>query len=418
MTIVKKIKEVSNSRAARSLFLMQIRALSLLVKFLLTIYIVRFLSLEDLGLYGLIVAGTLVVPACLGLSLMYTISRKAITQSTEELAKNLFNYGRYNACIYTLIFLIAVGVGLVTGKLSFVLLLCAVLFFEHMNHDFYNLLLNLSKPFSANILHTIRTSVWILLYMVWAYFVPSLRNIETLLIFWVIGSACAFVCFFKVMRIREWDFKINAEPFICWLKREFWETRIIYINVLAQTGFQYFDRYLISFFLGLELTGVYVLFLQVNSALYNLLNTGIIQVSRPKMVSAYKNQEPGYKNIYINCRRNVFFVATVLAVAATIFVYLVLPYLDKPLVTEWFPVLYIIMFSSVFQAQHGVQGLVFYSQHREDLILKINMILFPVMVACYVAFIPAFGLWGAATCLVVFVTLKLFLQYKYVARLL
>lgn len=417
MGVVRKIKEARLGNFARSLLLMKIRGGTLAVKFLLTVYLARFLSLEDLGVFGIVTATAIVFPTLAGLSIMQIVSRHAITRPSEYLTGELLNYGRLLACIYAIVFVVVITAGMLSGQHVFALLLCSLVLLEHVNNDMYNLLLNLSKPFSANVLHALRAAVWAVTYMVAAYVHPPLRHINAVLAFWLVGSACAFIGFFVTVRIWEWRPNLQMKPFLLWVRDAVKQSRLFYLNSLAFTAFQYLDRYLISLFLGLEMTGVYVFFWQVCSAIPNLLNTGVIQVARPKMVRAFKEGSAAYWRIYTDCRRNTLLAALLLGVLTVLLVYLVLPHLDKKRVTENFPVLYVIMFGFVVQVQHSVQALVFYSQHREDQVLRINLILFPVMVLSYMALIPIFGLWGAAASLVLFAVMKLGLQYRYVARL-
>jgi len=91
----------------RALLIMKIRGASLVAKFLLTLFIARFMGFEQLGLYGLITAATIWAPVVLGLGITYTLSRHAVTQTTGEVTAALRQYGRFLSAIYAVLLMAA-----------------------------------------------------------------------------------------------------------------------------------------------------------------------------------------------------------------------------------------------------------------------------------------------------------------------
>lgn len=390
---------------------MGLRGSSLVTKFATTLFIARFLDLDALGIFGLVTAATITVPTILGLSLMHSLSRKAITQSASAVFDPLSHYLRYTILLY----LIILGLGLVImpppSVLPLGILIGCLIFFEHLNLDFYTLFINQSRALLANILHALRTSGWMLAFMVCAFFFPSLRTIEFLLSFWLAGAGIAAL--FGLIALKVWRCRSGTSAsFVAWLRSEIRSSHILYWNSLMFSGFLYIDRFIISLTLGLELTGVYVFFWQICSALLNLLSTGVIQMSRPALVSAFHSRESAYVQVYAACRRSTFAWSLFLSVTAGAALYVLLPYLQKPLIESWLPLMPILLIGFMFAAQHQVQDLVFYSQHRELTTLKLDMFLMPLMLLLYAALIPPFGLWGASACLLIFSVAKFFAQER------
>ncbi|GJL86233.1 MAG: hypothetical protein DHS20C02_20080 [Micavibrio sp.] len=406
-----KLHNFFYTQAVHSIAIMNLRGISLVVKFALTLFIARFMGFESLGLYGLITAASIMAPGFLGLGIIYTLNREAVTQTIAEITQALTYYGRYIIILYAFLLTAAILIGLVTGNFFMILAVSILIFFEHVNHDLYQLLLNLSRPFLANFLHFLRTALWAIIFMALAFFFPSLRTVEFLLIGWICGSVCCFLGFIWFSYNWPWGAKkFSVVSLKEWVIQEFRQSRTLYMNGFANTATQYLDRYLITLFLGLELTGIYVFFWQLNSALSNLLNTGIIQIARPKMVRAYKNREPAYSSIYQSCLKNTLLASIAMALAAGLGMYILIPYIDRPQAMEWFPILWIILVGFVLIARTEVQQLIFYSQHKDGLALIAGLSTLAGAVLFNLILIPILGLWGVGLSLIMVSLLRLVIQ--------
>lgn len=396
-----------------SLLLMKIRGTSLIIKFIFTIFVARYLNLEVLGFYGLLSAATIVLPIVLGLGLGYTLCRRAVTSTLDAIVIDLKYYGLFFILIYALPAVASIVIGLVYENMILSVSVLLIIILEHLNGSSYQLLLNLSRPVSANVLHFIRTTVWVVLFMIFAFFIVDLRNLEMLLFFWGCGSAFSLLCFALLIKNWPWGTVDTSGSFISWLKSELASSKSAYFNGVFETTSMYMDRYLIGFFLGLELTGVFVFFWQITSALGNLLWTGVVQVTRPKLVKSYKSQDGEYENIYKKCLFKALMGATLASGVSIVGLDILLPYLQKPLVEEFFGIYYLMVFAFLMTVVKETQKLRFYSQHRDDLTLKTSIV--ALVGACcftYVLVVYA-GLWGAGLAMVLSSLLSVAMQALY-----
>ena len=412
------MKHLIAKKGVQPLVLFGIRGSSLVCKFLLTLFIAHFLGFEVLGFYGLVTAATIVIPGFLGLSLMYTISRRAVTETPEQITKTLMFYAQFLLLLYAVLTSITIAYGVYSDKLLLSALVMLAVFLEHINNDLYTLLLNRSKPLTANFLHFIRSAVWIVIYMGLAFVFPELQTVEALIGGWICGGIISFAGFVYLMRHWPWVFQWQWMPFLTWLKTEFLENKNNYFNNAVRTGNQYLNHFLITVFLGMDLTGVYVYFMQVFSAMSNLLQTGVIQIARPKLVRAFKEKDAAYGGIYKKCLLHTMIIASVMACGAWPAMYILTFYVvDKPLAIEWFPVFLPTLVLFVLAMIGQVMALVFYSQHRDDIILKVSIVFTPLGVISNVVMIYYMGLWGAVFAPILVVLLSLAYQQKFVKKL-
>ncbi len=399
-----------------SYLIMGMRGSSLIIKFLFTLFMAKFLGFEYLGLYGLIFSSAILMRVILGLSFSYTLSRKAVTQSLEKTCSEFKHYLSYTFILYSLLLLLGLIISGFVNHFVLTVLIIFVIYTEHLANDFYILLLNLSRPFVANSLHFLRTGLWMSIYMVTAYIFPTLRNVESIMLFWLVGNFVSIVIFFFIVRKWPW-FKVKSRKSLkFWITNEFKQSKTIYSTDCLNTISSYWNHFLITIFLGLEFTGVFVYFMQLNSALSNLMQTGVIQIYKPKMVKACRNKGEFFALYKEGINRTVV-TSVILACSCGPFFYYITILLKKSLAIEWIFILIPLLFSFILNMISEMNKLVFYSLHRDDIILKNVIIAMPVMMIIKCTFVPLFLLWGAVATSIISSIFALTLHYHFLKKL-
>jgi O-antigen/teichoic acid export membrane protein len=395
--------------------LMSMRAITLFVKFASTLFVAKYLGLGALGIYGLIAAAGIVAPAVLGLGIMPLISRAAVKQPIGNTKSELARYFIYLSLLYSVI---AIGLSIyctITGEWILASLILLVIFLEHINGECYQLMINLSRPLLADSLHFIRSASWLLIYMFAASVILSWRNMEALLIAWIIGSgfsAIIYICVFARISSASTTLKTSLWN---WLGSRSKQASGLYLNGVATTGASYSDRYIIGAFLNLELTGVYLFFWQIQSALSNLIYTGLIQVARPGLVKNFDQLQPDWQLVW-NLLRNTSIAAVGFSILALAAIALALPYLNMPLVSEYYSLFTLILVAFIFNVIAEAQVLVFYSQYKDRQVLLITLVVFAINISICLIGVPLWGLWGAAIAAIFSSLTRLCLQAWFISR--
>lgn len=397
---------------------MKIRGSTLVIKFLATLYITRYLGLEALGLYGLVSTATIVVPIVIGMGYGHIITRYAVTAAQHDLVIEIKYYVLFLLVGYLVPITIFSLFGIVYDNLTLFLLVSGVIVFEHINSNIYQLLQNLSQPILANILHFIRNSLWVVLFITLSFYFVNLRTIEYLMAFWLLGSVVTFASFLWFARKWPWGgSKPDAPSLFTWIREQFKTSKPAYINGVMDTLAMNLDRYVITALLGLEMTGVYVFFTQIISALSNLLWTGVVQVARPKLVKAAKSDVGDFEKIYRNCLQRTIAGSALASAISIPCLIVLLPTLNRPMVNEYIGIYYILLVSFILMAIRETQKLRFYSNHRDDLTLKISKITFVCSLTVTSVFSYSSGLWGASFAKVIVVLCSIVAQKYYERRL-
>ena len=192
-----------------------LRGLTLGSKFLLSIYLVKFLSLEANGEYGIFVATVSLLTYILGMD-FYSFNNREILQNNIADAGNKI---KNQFILFFYIYLIVLPLLYFLGLFNFIgdeylLLFYVILIFDHISTELYRLLVVFSKPIQANINLFLRTGIWILvLISAWHYNLNDLKNLESVFYFWMIGSVISVIysiISLSTLKIKvPWKEKIN-----------------------------------------------------------------------------------------------------------------------------------------------------------------------------------------------------------------
>ena len=167
-----------------------LRGITLGSKFLLSIYLVKFLSLEANGEYGIFVATISMLTYVLGLDFYSFNNREILQENSSESGKKIKN----QFFLFTLVYLLVLPLLYVFGLFDFIgekyiLLFYLILIFDHISIELYRLLVVFSKPIQANMNLFLRTGIWILvLIFAWHNHFEDLKNLNSVFNLWLVGS--------------------------------------------------------------------------------------------------------------------------------------------------------------------------------------------------------------------------------------
>ncbi len=389
-------KKIWHRETASTLSIMTIRVGMLAAKFFLTIFIARFMGLEEVGIYGLIVAASGTIQFVLRLGVFNFMARDAVHQTKAELTDHLRHYGTGILCLYILLVPVAYALGYRFDHTELAMLALAVFITEHFSFDTFILVNNLHKPKLANVLLSIQGASWIYLYIILAFFMPELRTLESVLLFWAIGGAATIA--FALFLTRAWPW---AEAFAkpvnwVWYKETIKNARHIYIADVVTVVTLYMDRYLIAAFLSLKMTGVYILFAQVENAIINLVTSGVIQVYAPKLIEAFKEKDaPKFKTIYKNCGIRALASTAGLGLISAIVLPFLIEYTDKPEATYYLPVFWLMMAALLVKMVSYMTRSAFYPlrMDKESLMMSVTaMFVTAISLALWLNFFEIYGI--------------------------
>ena len=272
---------------------MGLRGSTILIKFCVSLFLARYYELDVLGAYGLIAGLTAVVPVFLQMGVFNAVLRDSVTLSPQAFAQELNQY----YVVMGLNYFVLAGAASVAlplffpelsvGSSSLIVLIVMV---EQLGIEAFSLLTYRGRLAAGLRVGLAQGLCWAVPLMVVSLLIPSARTLDTVLICWAAG---AFVpIFWLLARLKAYiEPQYISAKSLQWFRGKARAYRSLYISDLTECAAQYVDRYIIGFAFGLSELGIYFLFIQASNAIFNLVNSGVIQSFRPSLIAAYFNRD-------------------------------------------------------------------------------------------------------------------------------
>lgn len=384
-------------KSLASLLIMGLRVVMMAAKFALAIFLARFMGLEVLGLYGLLASAVSVLPVILRAGIINVFGRDAVTQSPEALARNLVHYYIALAGAYTLCGAALAGVCLLTGYWLLPWLVFALVVLEHVVGDWFSLLVSTRRAVRANLMLFAQAGGWMLAFMICAWFLPELRNVPVLLLFWAGGGVLAILSTFSAWRGLPLRSTLGQGISKGWYREHWKKSRFFYLSDIAYAGGIHIDRYLVGIVLGLELTGVYVLFWQMANAVHTLVLTGVIQLCRPRLIEAHAREGfDAFRALYRKCMKSIAFSVLGLSLSVAAIAPLVTGWTDRPLALSYIPLLWVMLCAMCLRALADGAGSGLLARYMDKALIGSNLMQVCGTALFVLAGLHLSGIYGAA----------------------
>lgn len=179
-----------------------IRATGLGMRFLLVLYLARYLGIDALGRFGLIQGAASVAPVALGWGVSYFLGREIVGLRPLLAGRRL-----RDRLLVTLASLAAAGIvcaALVEGGFLALpatpALVAGILLLEAVAFDTHAALIGMGRPLAANMLLFLRSGAWVLPAAGLGWIDPSLRTLDVVLACWAMALVACVVAFVPMLR--------------------------------------------------------------------------------------------------------------------------------------------------------------------------------------------------------------------------
>jgi O-antigen/teichoic acid export membrane protein len=269
--------------------------------------------------------------------------------------------------------------------------------FEHFGSDLFLLLSSLERPALANVSAFLRGAAWILVYVPVAVWDPALRSNVVLFEFWLGGSVSAFLLFVWASRSWPWRAAFSLPFKLAWITTTIRKAFLIYVSDLSFVGSQYLDRYLVTLFLGLQLTGVYFLYWSVANAVGTFVSMVVFQIQRPRLIRAYHDGGAlAHRQLTGKFMQTTISATTVFSIAVGCVFYLVLPFLKQPTsIADHATAFWMIMAGMALRIIADFGGMALFTSHRDHMMTLTNLAAVILLVLAQGLLLPLAGLYGA-----------------------
>jgi O-antigen/teichoic acid export membrane protein len=389
-----------------------IRTLSLLGKFLLFIYLAKYLSTEDIGVYGLV--------SVLISYLLYILGFEFYMYSTREILNNKQNpliYLKDQFIFHLIVYIISFPfisfllMNLLPSK--YILWFFILLYLEHISQEIYRILVTMQRPIYASWLMFFRTGSWVYIYLMLIISDASYRNIESLFIAWTFGIICSFILLVKFVNKKNLYIFFRYPTNWNWILNGFKVSLPFFFSIIAIKGIEYVDRFFIKIYVGNSMLGVYSFYTSFSNSVQTFIYSGIFMIILPKLIKSYQHgNEKEYENNLIKLIKWGTISSILLAFLAAIFMYPILIFINKQIYINYLAVYWLLLISVAINLIGQIFHFQLYIRKADNELLKSSVYGLIIIIFCNSILTYKFGILGASISSVI-VSIFLFF-YKYI----
>jgi O-antigen/teichoic acid export membrane protein len=387
-----------------TLVLVGLRGSGLLSKFMLTVFIAKWMSLSDLGLFGLIAVGATIVPGLFGLGVNGPASRSMVglpTSNAVRLASTRLGITVALHALITPLSVFLISRLLPEYDIGFVVLVALTLFVENIATDINAVLIARFKPTVAAILLFVRSGAWPFVFMIVAWFNPALRTVPVIVECWLVSLLCIMAFLIVTVVTKHYWRHVGFDKPAA--REMIARGKNFYMADIGNNGVLYLDRFLVTTFLGLEATGVYTFFWSITNAVNSLIFFGVTSPSAPKIIATVKQ---GNKlAIEVDCKAMLKEIG-VWCFGLSMILFLLMPwvlqYLGNHKFDEYKAVFSIMLLATMLRTVSEGADTILYAHHQEHKMAIVSLSAMAVSALCLSILAPTLGLMGVAfaTCAV------------------
>lgn len=368
------------------------RAATILLKFLLSIIIIKKISVEEYGVYGVFQSTVIIMSFVLGIEFYAYSSREILKKNAHDFNFYFSNQLLFHAFSYIIILPLTYLIfylDIIDEK--FVVLFYLILISEHLSQELYRMLIILKKSVIATLILFIRSGLWVgILYYVWEEGIMS-HTLNSLLVLWLTAAILSIIIGFAKIQ-----FKWKNEYDHSWILKGVKIAFPFFIGTVLYKLIEFSGRYFLNYYWSSAEVGVFTFFSSVASILFVFVQTLVIIVIYPELLES-KNK--GYSHFLVKFKyfKNQILRFTILGtVLSLLFIYPLLLFLDNTLFFENLLSYIILLISSFIFCLSFIPHYALYSYKIDSGILLAVILGTIINFTFSFMLVPLYGLLGAS----------------------
>ena len=363
---------------------------SLVVRSALVFVLARYLSVRDMGTYGLLLATLGYGVYLVGFDFYAYATRTMLAAPRERWPTQL----RSQLTFYGLGYLGSVPVSLllcVAGLLPWTLLVWLLLLLplEHLGQELDRLLVVLGRQTEASVCLFVRQALAPLLVVPLVALVPALRSIDAVLALWLLFDVVGVLGAANVVR-REVAGSGWGTVDRGWIRRGIATSIPFLIGTLCLRALFAVDRQVLGALGGLEVLGAYAVFVAVGNGMSSLVTAGVYQFLYPTAVrEATARNASGFRRAIRSLAVQTGVVLAAVAGVVLIALPWVLDFIGRQTYRDSAWMLPWILLSYALFNLSNVAHTVLYALERDRVILLTTLVAFAAFVTVLVVVAPS-----------------------------
>ncbi len=401
-----------------SIYNLFFRGLTLLSKFLFIIFLGKFSHDEtNLGVFGIFSTSLALLIYFIGFD-FYVFNTREILKSPKEIIEKLRNQLFFHSIGYIIVLPISLYLIFSFGFISmeYLWLFVFLIVSEHLGQELYRLLTTLEKSTKANIMLFFRSGLWVWCIFLDFFVFKNPISLKRYIIIWSIFSWISFFVFIiytlrnigvKKMRYTQPDWR--------WIMSGVKTAGFFLIGSVSFQIIQLSDRFMIDYFYGKKLVGVYTAYAQFTNAIDVFTFSAVTMVAYPKMIKVFRDSST-YKKIKKELLKRLVGISSLLILITCFLGPIIFRFLEKDSILDEISTFYVLLLSVLLLIISNAFHYDLYVKNKDILIVKIAVVSMLFNVILNLILIPKYSILGAsvatlATFFMIFI-LKFYFSFK------
>jgi len=375
-----------------------LRGAAALSRFVLLMFLARYLSPQDLGIWGLMNVTIVMSLYFLGLDFYVFNTRELLAHDDKQRVVMIRDQFVFHGLMYLIVLPALLGVFILEFiSWKYIGWFYLILILEHLSQEAARILITLFRPVMANVVLFFRSGAWIYAAVAVIYFREDLRELPTVWTGWIIGVAASIIIAIYVLRFLPWSETKNNPVNWRWIKTGTKIALPFLLSTMAMVGIQYIDRYFIQYFRGEAEVGFYTFYANIANLITVFVFTGINMVLYPKIVEAFqKGRFEKYRALMRKLSIGIISSIIFLATLAILLISPLLKILNRPEYSQYSGIFHLLLIAVAFLTASYIPHYALYVRKKDLAIVGSSMAALCMALTANFFLVPVFGLTGAA----------------------
>lgn len=377
------------------------RFLTLGAKMLLSFFVLKFISIEDFGIYGTIAKTLTIAIVFLGLD-FYTFSQRDILQGDKKLqgkkVRDQFSFYFLSYIVLLPLLLFVFQFEIIAWE--YLIWFYLLLILDHFSQELYRILLVFKKPVIASALFFIKVGLWIFpLFLLWILGYEDFMNIKSILKFWTLFEIISII--FGLYFFKKLPFTIDFKEKIdwSWLKKGVFISFPFFVGTIASNVIEFSDLYMIQAYFGEQgdfQYGIYGFFVGMGNIVQMFVQSAILIVFAPKLIESFAKDKLDYKTMHLKMSKQNILASIGIAVIVFIFLLPLVKFIEKVEIEQHYNLIYLLVGAKVLFNFSMIYHYHLYVRHKDKLIVLTMIMAAIINLGLNYVMIPLYGIYGAA----------------------
>lgn len=383
---------------ASGVFTASIRGLSAVSRFILFLYLGRYVDPATIGVYGVMTAICALVVQFLGLEFHYFNARAILALEAGRRGRLIKDqFALHVLCYLALIPWLSIVFGIGALEWKYALYFFPLVVVEHLGQEIFRVLVTCFRPVFATVVLFVRTGLWVFVFLWVMEFVDHTAPLEKLLLIWLCFSALSVVLGLGGLRKELFVGTLRVPIDWEWIQDGLKKAFPFLVTTVLFTLLQFLDRFALQYFHGEQAVGIFFLFSSLASFLGIVLTFSVGVFYGPRAIYAYQNFGlDGYQRERRILIRKYLLAGSIVILPAIVGIFIVLNWVGRAEYYENIQVYWILLVANIVMLVADVINFDLYVRGWDKAIMWSAVIGVLVALALQMAFVPHWGIIGAA----------------------